>query len=47
VTWSSLFKTGTAKTALLRRLDVSSIFAVAFQCNKISHHPASGKYAAN
>jgi hypothetical protein len=42
-----LFKTGTAKTALLRRLDVPSIFAVAFQCNKISRRSASSKYAAN
>jgi hypothetical protein len=41
------FKTGTAKTALLWRLDVPSIFAVAFQCNKISRRSTSSKYAAN
>jgi len=42
-----LFKTGTAKTALLWRLDVPSIFAVAFQCNKISRRFPSSKYAAS
>jgi len=39
-------KTGTAKTALPRRLDVPSIFAVAFQCNKISSPDTSCKSAA-